>query len=194
MAKVKLSNAEVQTLSGGSPQSFPKYVTQIINLANQNAQGTRPKIVGQQTELIQQFPGETLAEWQQWYQGKYPDAITEATAKIYTMVQQLQSAIVQIDEPMVRRWVEDLVLVKTFVGLKFQEAILAKVAQQSQTTYRFSTTEEEAQGIDRYIGELPVSIKPDSYKAQALLLPEQITVGIIYYSKKSDGLLLEYDF
>lgn len=31
---------------------FPKYTTQIINIANQNAGGTRPKVVGQMSELI----------------------------------------------------------------------------------------------------------------------------------------------
>jgi hypothetical protein len=38
----------------GSPPEFPKYATQLLNLANQNAQGTRPKIVGQMSELIQE--------------------------------------------------------------------------------------------------------------------------------------------
>ena len=194
MAKIKLSNAEVENLLGSSPQSFPKYATQIINLANQNAQGTRPKTVGQQTDLIQQFPGETLAEWQTWYQEQYPNAIDEAAEKIYAMVQQLQNTITQIDKSMVRRWVEDLVLVKTFVGLRFQEAILAKVAAQANMAYRFSTTEEEVRGIDGYIGNVPVSIKPDTYKTQALQLPEQISVYLIYYTKKKDGILLEYDF
>lgn len=28
----------------GEPKIFPKYTTQLINMANQNAQGTRPKM------------------------------------------------------------------------------------------------------------------------------------------------------
>ena len=100
----------------------------------------------------------------------------------------------QIDEAMVHRWVEDLVLVKTFIGLRFQEAILKKVAEQKGLTYRASTGEEESQGIDGYVGESPVSIKPDTYKAQALLLPESIDVGMIYYTKLKDGIALEFYF
>ena len=40
------------------------------------------------------------------------------------MLLKLREAILQIDKPMIREWVEDLVLVKTFTGLCFQEALL----------------------------------------------------------------------
>ena len=65
--KVKISNSEVQEFLSGAAVSFPKYTTQIMNLANQNAQGTRPKIVGQMSDLIQEFDGKTLSEWKVWY-------------------------------------------------------------------------------------------------------------------------------
>ena len=35
----------------GETKTFPKYTTQIINLANQNAQGTRPQVVGKMSNL-----------------------------------------------------------------------------------------------------------------------------------------------
>jgi hypothetical protein len=181
------------TLLEREPEAFPKYVTQLLNLANQNAQGTRPKVVGQQTELIQQFPGRTLDEWEAWYQEQYPDAIQEAAARIYRMVEQLRQAIAQIDGPMVERWVRDLVLTKTYIGLRVQEAILRKVAEVKDTPYRAATTEEEARGIDGFIGETPVSIKPETYRAMGPL-PETIPVTVIYYSKQKDGLALEFDF
>lgn len=99
----------------------------------------------------------------------------------------------QIDRAMVEQWVQDLVLVKTFLGLRFQEAILKKVAGQKSEAYRLSETAEEAAGIDGYIGELPVSIKPDTYKTMTRL-PESIAVQFIFYKKVKDGLILEYDF
>jgi len=55
-----------------------------------------------------------------------------------------------------------LVLVKTFIGLKFQEAILKKVASIMGKTYRLTKPEEEAKGIDGFIGDIPVSIKPST--------------------------------
>jgi hypothetical protein len=98
-----------------------------------------------------------------------------------------------IDRDMVETWVKDLVLVKTFLGLRFQEAILRKIAEQKNVAYRFSTTDEEARGIDGYIGNVPVSIKPDTYKTMAAL-PENIGVAFVFYAKQKDGLMLEYDF
>lgn len=192
--KVKLTAREVQSLLGGETPEFPKYASQIISLANQNARGTLPRVVGQQPELIREFPGSTLTEWQDWYQDRFPDALGEATTKIYAVLEQLRSALDLVDEEMVRRWVDDLVLVKTFIGLRYQEAILKKVADQKGQTFRASTAEEESRGIDGYIGSLPVSIKPESYRAQALLLPERVDIGMIYYTRLKDGIALEYYF
>ena len=189
--KVRLTNEDIRkTLETASP-SFPKYVTQIINLANQNAQGTRPRVVGQLSDLIQEFPGQTLNEWEQWYMQKYPDAIKNAKEKILAMVENLKDAIQKIDENMVNKWVEDLVIVQTFIGLKFQEAILKKGAESKGVDYRVSDNTDESKGIDGYIGGIPVSVKPDTYKSKKGL-SESITVKIIYYSKVKNGI--EVDF
>ncbi len=58
--KIKISNSQVQELLSGRKYDYLKYSTQIMNLANQNAQGTRAKVVGQISDLIQQFEGTTL--------------------------------------------------------------------------------------------------------------------------------------
>jgi hypothetical protein len=50
--KIKIKNEEVTQLLEAEVVSFPKYATQLINLANQNGQGTRPEVVGQMSELI----------------------------------------------------------------------------------------------------------------------------------------------
>ena len=126
-------------LDAPTSADFLKYATQIINLADQNAQGTCPKIVGQQTELTRQFPGRTLAEWQDWSPAKYPDATDTATERIYAMVESLRGSIEQIDRDMVECWVRDLVLVKTFIGLRFQEAIPRKIADSRGLSYRLAT-------------------------------------------------------
>jgi hypothetical protein len=65
--KFKLDNQEIRALLDIESLDFPKYSTQIINLANQNAQGTRPAVVGQMTDLIQEFSGKSIEEWEKWY-------------------------------------------------------------------------------------------------------------------------------
>ena len=191
--KIKIPNAEVQHLLTEKEISFPRYTTQLMNLANSNAQGTRPKIVGQMSDLIQEFEGKTFEEWAIWYQEKYPDAIEGATEKILLMIDNLKKAIELIDQDLIHQWVEDLVLNKTFSGLKFQEAILKKVAEFKESTYKFSTKEEESKGIDGYIDLLPISIKPITYKGK-LQLSENISANMIFYDKKKDSLVIEFDF
>jgi polyribonucleotide nucleotidyltransferase len=190
--KIKLKNKELEIMISGKEPSFPKYSTQILNLANQNAQGTRPKIVGQMSDLIQEFQGKKLKEWEIWYRNKNPDSIELATDKVYEMIKNLKDSINKIDRDMAREWVTDLVIVKTFAGLKFQEAILKKISEILNTTYRLAIPEEESRGIDGYIGDRPVSIKPFSYKVK-MSLPEKIEYDIIYYEKKKDGIVIEFD-
>ena len=58
LKKIKMKNSEVEQLSNASQYVFPKYETQIdYLLLNSNAQGTRPAVVGQMSELIQEFDG-----------------------------------------------------------------------------------------------------------------------------------------
>ena len=191
--KIKIQNSTIQNILAGGLPSFPKYSTQLINLANQNAQGTRPKIVGQMSDLIQEFGSGRMNEWSQWYKGKFPTAIDDATKKIYEMILLLKESIEKIDKNMVKEWVEELVITKTYTGLKFQEAILKEIADRMGKKYRLSTPNEESQGIDGYIGDSAVSIKPITYKMESRL-PEQIGIPIIFYDKKKDGITVEYDF
>ena len=188
--QIKLKNAEIRECVSTPVPEFPKYATQLMNLANQNSQGTRPKVVGQLTDLIQKFPGQTFEEWVVWYREQYPDAIDNATDKIISMIENFHVVFPKIDRDMVRSWVEDLVLVKTFTGLRFQEAILRKLSEMKGCDYRLAEPYEESQGIDGFIGEEAYSIKPNTYRAMASLA-ESIEIKIIFYEKKKDGVIFE---
>ena len=189
---IKIKNEELVKELIGKVKDFPLYTTQLINLANQNAQGTRPRVVGQLTELIQECPEKTYEGWKKWYLSKYPNAIENATERINEMMNNLKNAIKSIDKSMIKRWVEDLVLEKTFVGLRFQEAILKKVASIKNTDYRLAEPKEESQGIDGFIGDMPVSIKPITYKTKDALR-EEIKAKIIFYNKTKSGLEINAD-
>ncbi len=83
----------------------------------------------------------------------------------------------------------NLVLVKTFTGLKFQEAILRKLSEIKGCDYRLAKPYEESQGIDGFVGEEAYSIKPSTYRSQNLA--ESIDIKIIFYDKKRDGVVFE---
>ncbi len=192
LKKIKMKNSEVEQLSNASQFDFPKYTTQIINLVNSNAQGTRPEVVGQMSELIQEFDGKSLQEWIQWYSTKHPNAIEVATDKIHSKFLEMKCAVDLINREMIEEWVKDLVYTKTYCGLKFQSAIIAFLAGKLGKTWRLATKEEEAKGIDGFIGETPIQVKSATYKIESRL-SETIDVPIVYYEKKKDGINIEYD-
>ena len=194
--KYTLKNEIIQNYNESDTFDFPKYTSQLINWANQNAQGTRPVVVGQMSELFPEFMESndeiTIENWRNWYIERYPDAFEKATDKIYSQVQNLREAIKLIDREMVERWVEDLVIAKTFNGLYVQKAILASLSERQRTTYRLATPEEESIGIDGYVGNIPYSVKPDTYKTMQRL-SETIEVKMIYYTKTKTGLTIEVE-
>ena len=191
MNKIKISFAQIKKYLGSSVEEFPKYSTQILNLANQDSQATRPKIVGQLSQLIQEFKGNNIEKWEEWYLKKYPKAIEMATNKLRDMVINLKNSINKIDDEIIKKWVKDLVVVKTFVGLKFQEAILKKGAEIIKKNYRLATPNEESKGIDGFIDDIPVSIKPETYKIKKGL-NESIKVKMVYYEKIKNGIEVDY--
>lgn len=91
---------------------------------------------------------------------------------------------------MIKKWVGDLVLEKTFIGLRFQEAILKKVASLKKCSYRLAKPAEETKGIDGFLGDFPVSIKPTTYRYKKAL-PEGIEAKIIFYEKVKDGIKID---
>ncbi len=183
----KIKVDEIRALMEIEAPYFPKYATQILNLANQNAQATRPKVVGQMSELIKEFTGRTLEEWEKWYLERYPDSIENATKKVLDMIENFKDAMNQIDKDIIRQWVRDLVIVKTFIGLRFQEAVLKKIANKFNLEYRLSNPEEESKGIDGYAGEFPISLKPSTYTSKKML-SEKLEGYVIFYEKQKDGL------
>lgn len=188
--KFKISKEEIsQFLDLESPE-FPKYVSPLINFLNQYAQGTRPKIVGQMSDLMNEFGGGGFDEWEKWYLVKHPNAIRDATDKIMAKLQDIKLAFDRIDRPLVESWVRDLVLIKTYAGLRFQEAILRRCSELLGKPYKVATAEEEAKGIDGYIGDRPISIKPTTYDLRSSL-QESLPSAVIFYEKLKDGISVD---
>jgi hypothetical protein len=130
--KYTISTKQIMDDVAGPPENYPKYTTQLINLANQNSQATRAHYVGQMSELIQEFPGNSYDQWVQWYMGKYPNAVDQATDRTWAMIQKMQQAMEGIDKDMVRQWMQELIFTKTYAGLCFQESILKTIAKKKK--------------------------------------------------------------
>jgi len=172
---------------------FPKYVTQIINLANQNAQATRPKVVGQLSDLINHIDEKTYKNWKEFYLTNYGDKIDVATDKIWDMINNFKKVINKIDKNMIKDWVYDLIINKTAEGLIIQEFILKYLANKYNTSYRLANAHEESLNIDGFIGNIPVQIKSETYKTKTNVKNEKIKVPIIFYNKTDKYITIEYN-
>lgn len=179
--------------SVGRSFEFPKYTTQLINLANQNSGGTRPNVVGQMSDLINLCPEKSINSWRDFYLNEYPNGISDATDKIVGMISNLNDAMQQIDRDMVEAWVSDLIINKTAEGLIIQGIIIEYIANELKLDWRLSTKEEESKNIDGYIGETAIQIKPESYKAEKPIVKGCIDVKIIFYKKTDKYLTISTD-
>lgn len=178
----------------GSNKEFPRYTSTFINYANRWSSGTSPDIVGQMSELVPRCPSNSHKDWENWYLENYPnseEAIEKAVELIYSKLIEMLNALEKIDKNLVKDWVEDFIFIKTFYGIKFQEAIIKKVAEKKGMKWRLATPEEESKNIDGFIGDKPISIKPETYLSKMSSVREIITVELIYY-KKTDKYLYIY--
>ncbi|MFB6189179.1 MAG: MjaI family restriction endonuclease [Halapricum sp.] len=71
---IKITEEEREKLVADIDPEFPKYTTQILNTANQNSQGTRARVVGQMSEIIEEFkeqhPEGGYEEWEEFYRDR----------------------------------------------------------------------------------------------------------------------------
>ncbi len=169
---------------------FPKYTTQIINLAGSNSQATNPRTVGQMSELTVESRARTIEEWREFYTHNMPDKHKIAADKIEDMIGNLREAMDYIDREMIDKWVDDLLINKTFYGFLNQSAILEQMSKRLNLDLDQAKPEDEAIGIDGYLGGQPVSVKPESYKNKTAL-QEEIKFPIIYYKKTSYGIQVD---
>ena len=186
MEFLKVTKEEIMEVAGYKPKEFPKYTVSVINLLNRWAGGTASKIVGQMSDEVIKCPHKDYGKWKEWYFERHPTAIEDATNLIMNKFKEVKEGVSKIDKNMVKLWVEDLVIDKSFWGLKVQEAILKNIAEKTGIKCRLATKEEESKGVDGFIGNNPVQIKPNTYKVASNVKTEKSRARIIFY-KKEDG-------
>lgn len=189
--KIRLTPQHLRGRLIGNRPAYGKYVSPLINLANRFAHATRPNQVGQVSELIRECPAQDYEGWRDWYLTRYPKAIDKATDRVVAMLEQIRGAMDRIDRETVLRWVTELVLEQTYVGLRVERAILEEAAHRLGRTLRLSSPEDESRGIDGYLDGIPVSVKPNTYKAMDTI-GETIDARMIYYEKRSNRTIVAH--
>lgn len=142
-----------------------KYSSQLLNLANSNTKGTVKEKIGSVKENWQEMRDQnvagTLENWTNFYIEKYGEKQLERSGQdVYIMIQKLRKTLEQVTEDMCVEYVKEVVYNKTAMGMGGEEMAIQVVANYFNMPYRYSTAEEETQGIDGWIGDKPVQVKP----------------------------------
>lgn len=156
---------------------LPKYHSQIINWANRWSHATRPKYVGKLSEMIARARPNTSKEWEMKWRMDTPDSdvvLSTAQQRIHEYVTRIRDAAQDIlsNPESTLEWVKDLVIDKTFDGFQKQTKILNAEAEKAHVQYRPATSIDESKGIDGYIANESVQIKPESF--HRMYLPDRL--------------------
>lgn len=187
---IKLTAKHYKGLIQRQRRQWPKYATQLMNVAQQNSQAFRPKYIGPVVETFkrmrdQKIPG-TLSNWEEYYRQHLGEQrLVEAGKKIHAMLKKM--GIEWIDEEMCIEYSKETAYNKTHMGYGGQEMAVEAVAKHFGKSIRWPTPEEDsAQGIDAWIGETPVQVKPhdSAFKAHVHNHANKETHLVITYENK----------
>jgi hypothetical protein len=187
---IKLTKKNYKFIVKKNRYEWKTYATQILNIAASNSKALRPKNVGPVVDMFKTMrengiPG-TLKNWEKYYnktQGK--NKIIDAGKKIYQMICKMQ--IGGIDEQMCINYAEEVIYNKTHMGCAGQEIAIEVVSKYLNKKVRWPTPEEDsAKGIDAWIGNVPVQVKPHgtNFKSHIFNNPNKDTHLIISYEIK----------
>ena len=171
-------------------REWPKYATQLMNIAQQNSQAFRPKHIGPVVDTFkymreQKIPG-TLSNWEKYYKKVFGEQkLIDAGKKIHAMLKKM--GIKWITEDMCIDYAKETVYNKTHMGYGGQEMAVEAVANYFNKKVRWPTPEEDSsQNIDAWIGKFPVQVKPHNsvFKAHVHNHANIYTHLVITYEEK----------
>ena len=178
------------------PVETPKYTTYLLNPAINLSQSNRPDVVGQMSDIIEEFreeqPDGQFEDWIEYYYTEYDGEtrLDQATEKAFPMVKKMKEAFEQVDRELTHNYLRDLVLFKTYEGFDIQETILRKLGDMFDRDIEPASAGEESQGIDGYLGDQPLQIKPTTYKDS---LQEEFDVPVVYYDENKTNRAMTVD-
>lgn len=177
----------------GAANEFPDLTSALIGLANHLSKATTRKKLGNPTSVIEEFGGKTFEDWERFYEQKRPGALDTAGREIYNAIEMLRNALELVDKELVRHWVEEAVLKRTYATWRIQETILRNIAKLQGKPFRQPDDHESEAGIDGFIDERPFSVRPVSHYFKGPPEEQDAPVDVVYFEKAKRGLKVYYD-
>jgi len=186
---IKLTAKNYKNVIHRQRREWPKYSTQLLNVAGQNCKAFDVKRVGSAKETWLEMRSKgirgTFENWCAFYNSKPFAANLPAQAqKLYEMIQKMKVGGITLE--MCDDYIKEVIYNKTHMGMAGEEMAVEAAGQYYDLPVRFSTAEEEAQGIDGWIGEYPVQVKPDdsAFKGHVHNHPDRERVLLVTYVPK----------
>lgn len=193
---IKLTAKHFASVTRRDRCNFPLYSKPILNIATQNSKATQPRYVGSMKEYWIEFMktgGRSVDEWEHWYMSNDGEAKIDAgTEKLYNMLNRMPLDHSVFTREIARNYILDLVINKTHYGMSGEYYSVIAVAKYFDMPHRFSTAEEESQGIDAWIGDCPVQVKPEDSVTKHHVRNHADTEKtlVVTYKAKSDACII----
>ena len=199
--EVTVDSEEIKKILGGKISGkrilrkrkidYPVGLYNHIDTASRQKRATLPSKVGKVHEMFRGRKFRSLNEYKKIYSSKFPDAIGNAVEEILEDFKRLGIPSKKRREykRYVKLFVEELVIGRSYRGLKIQEVILIKMANILKQDYRWGTNKEDSSGIDGFIGDIPVSVKPDTCQQK-----KKEGVKRAYYTIDEKNSILSFTF
>lgn len=189
---IKLTAKFYKSQDTRSRRVWPRYTTQILNIAGQNAQCFNANKIGSMKEHWLEFTAtgqpDTLENWEAfWFTKHTEEDLVWAANKLFSKVSEMPIDTTVITAELCRDYVEEVIFNKTHFGMGGESAAIRAAAEYFGLPFRFSNAEEESQGIDGWIGDKPVQVKPeDTYKKGHVFNAADVTRQLfVTYEKKA---------
>jgi len=186
---IKLTAKNYRGVVHRQRREWPKYSTQLLNVAGQNCKVFDVKKVGSAKETWLEMRSQgirgTFENWCNFYNSKpFVHNIPAQAQKLYEMIQKMQVGGITLE--MCEDYIKEVIYNKTHMGMAGEEMAVEAVGQHLGKTVRFSTAEEESQGIDGWVGEIPVQVKPNDsvFKGHVHNHPDRERVLLVTYEAK----------
>lgn len=187
--------------------NYPKYLKPILNLIINISQINHKKNIG---NIVQMFEDAVLEndgllsrnEWKIYLKKNHApfkdENIELSVDKCNSLLLQIYCMIGEIlhngqSKDFIRDYINNLYFDGSYDGLSIQMQIINHLKEYNYKVTQ-ATSLEESQGIDVWIDNIPVQIKPKSYKFKDGQCNVKNTVFTIFYEKNINGFTLDCDF
>ena len=190
---IRLKPQDLRGKDVGAVIDFPELTSDLISLANHLSKATTRKKLGNPGAVIEEFKGKTFEDWERFYEQKRPGALDTASREIYSAIEKLREALELVDEELVRHWVEEAVLKRTYAAWRIQETILKYIAKLQGKSFRQADDQESTAGIDGFIDERPFCVHPVSRYFKSPPEEQDPKMDVVYFEKAKRGLKVYCD-